>query len=346
MLRGRGGCYKHTFYGIASHLCMEMTPNLACANKCIFCWRHHSNPVGTAWNWKMEDPEFIVTEAIKKHRKMINAAKGIPGVLEARFIEGMNPRHVALSLVGEPIMYPEINKFVNLLHERDMSTFLVTNAQFPEAIASLAPVTQLYVSVDAATEKTLKEIDRPLFRDFWPRFLESLEALSKKGQRTVYRLTLVNEWNNEEIENYAELIGRGLPDFIEVKGVTYSGVAKDSKLTMKNVPWHEEVCAFVRNLVNLLKDYEIACEHEHSNCLLIARSTFKVDGKWHTWIDYEKFSTLWKQWKATGATFNALEYCAPTPPWCLYGSLQQGFDPTEVRFKRNPKNKGKNITGC
>jgi wyosine [tRNA(Phe)-imidazoG37] synthetase (radical SAM superfamily) len=33
----------------------------------------------------------------------------------------------------------------------------------------------------------------------------------------VYRLTLVNEWNNEEIENYAELIGRGLPDFIEVK---------------------------------------------------------------------------------------------------------------------------------
>jgi len=26
MLRGRGGCYKHTFYGIASYQCMEMTP--------------------------------------------------------------------------------------------------------------------------------------------------------------------------------------------------------------------------------------------------------------------------------------------------------------------------------
>jgi tRNA wybutosine-synthesizing protein 1 len=25
MLRGRGGCYKHTFYGIASHRCMEVT---------------------------------------------------------------------------------------------------------------------------------------------------------------------------------------------------------------------------------------------------------------------------------------------------------------------------------
>ncbi|KAG8183067.1 hypothetical protein JTE90_010894 [Oedothorax gibbosus] len=36
MLRGRGGCYKHTFYGIESHRCMETTPSLACANKCVF----------------------------------------------------------------------------------------------------------------------------------------------------------------------------------------------------------------------------------------------------------------------------------------------------------------------
>ncbi|CAG0901153.1 unnamed protein product [Darwinula stevensoni] len=35
MLRGRGGCYKHTFYGIESHRCMEATPSLACANKCV-----------------------------------------------------------------------------------------------------------------------------------------------------------------------------------------------------------------------------------------------------------------------------------------------------------------------
>lgn len=40
-LRGRGGCYKHTFYGITSYQCMETTPSLACANKCVFCWRHH-----------------------------------------------------------------------------------------------------------------------------------------------------------------------------------------------------------------------------------------------------------------------------------------------------------------
>ena len=36
--------------------------------------------------------------------------------------------------LGEPIMYPKINDLVRLLHNRGISTFLVTNAQFPDAI--------------------------------------------------------------------------------------------------------------------------------------------------------------------------------------------------------------------
>ena len=67
-LRGRGGCYKHTFYGIESHRCMEATPSLACANKCVFCWRHHSNPVGTEWKWLMDEPDKV----------NINQQKAIP----------------------------------------------------------------------------------------------------------------------------------------------------------------------------------------------------------------------------------------------------------------------------
>ena len=54
-----------------------------------------------------------------------------------KLAEGMQARHCALSLVGEPIMYPEINALVKLLHEKGISTFLVTNAQFPDAIRYL-----------------------------------------------------------------------------------------------------------------------------------------------------------------------------------------------------------------
>lgn len=346
MLRGRGGCYKHTFYGIESHRCMETTPSLACANKCVFCWRHHTNPVGTEWRWKMDPAEKIIQEAMENHRNMIRQFRGVPGVRPERFEEGLTVKHCALSLVGEPIMYPEINSFLKLLHQQNISSFLVTNAQFPEEIRSLVPVTQLYVSVDASTKDSLKKIDRPLFKDFWQRFLDSLRALGEKQQRTVYRLTLVKAWNVDELKAYADLIALGQPDFIEVKGVTYCGESSASSLTMANVPWHEEVIYFVQQLANLLPDYEIACEHEHSNCLLLANHKFKVDGEWWTWIDYERFQELIQQYEESGGTknFSAMDYMAKTPSWAVFGAGERGFDPTDTRFQR--KNKTKDISGC
>ena len=87
MLRGRGGCYKHTFYGIESHRCMEATPSLACANKCVFCWRHHTNPVGREWKWAVDQPEEIVEQAISAHKGMVKAFGGAPGVKEQRWAE-------------------------------------------------------------------------------------------------------------------------------------------------------------------------------------------------------------------------------------------------------------------
>ena len=360
MLRGRGGCYKYTFYGIESHRCMEATPSLACANKCVFCWRHHTNPVGTEWKWNMDPPKMIFENTVKAHQAMIKQYNSVPGVIPQRIEEAMHVRHCALSLVGEPIMYPEIKEFIRLLHSHEISTFLVTNAQFPDEIKRLDPVTQLYVSVDASSKASLKKIDRPLFRDFWERFLESLRSLSFKGQRTVYRLTLVKSWNSDEIDGYAQLIMIGNPDFIEIKGVTYCGTSmNEANLTMKNVPWHEEVVRFGQDLLDkvnrLIKQrklnqsgirgysedfdselYGLACEHEHSNCLLLARRKFYIDDQWWTWIDYPKFNELVQEYyKSNGEkTFTSIDYLAPTPKWAMYGSVEQGFNPNDTRFRK------------
>lgn len=331
-LRGRGGCYKHSFYGIESHRCMEATPSLACANKCVFCWRHHTNPVGKSWQWEMDDPLDIVNSAIDLHKKMIKQMKGVPGVTQEKLEEGLSPRHCALSLVGEPIMYPEINTLVDELHRRRISTFLVTNAQFPDKIKSLKPVTQLYVSVDAATKDSLKAIDRPLFGDFWERFIDSLKALNDKQQRTVYRLTLVKGWNTEDIDAYSNLFSLGKPDFVEIKGVTYCGSSNTSKLTMENVPWHSDVKSFSEALAAKSQgEYEVACEHVHSCCVLLAKTDkFRVDGQWFTWIDYEKFHAL----VASGKPFDSKDYMAPTPSWAVYGADEGGFDPVQSRYRK------------
>lgn len=341
-LRGRGSCYKYTFYGIASHLCMETTPSLSCSNKCVFCWRHGTNPVSTTWRWKVDPPEMIFEGAKQGHYQKIRMMKGVPGVRAERFAEAMRIRHCALSLVGEPIFYPRINEFVDLLHGERISSFLVCNAQHPEQLQRLKKVTQLYVSIDASNRESLRKIDRPLHRDFWERFERCLDILREKRfvQRTVFRLTLVKGFNVEdEVEGYADLVGRGLPCFVEIKGVTFCGTStmKGVGLTMQNVPFYEEVCAFVEALNAALEkrglEYGIAAEHAHSCCVLLASARFKIGGKWCTRIDYEKFFECLE----SGKEFGPEDYIdeTGTPEWALWGN--GGFDPRDERVYRKKK---------
>ncbi|KAH8812314.1 radical SAM superfamily-domain-containing protein [Xylogone sp. PMI_703] len=342
-LRGRGSCYKYSFYGIASHQCMETTPSLSCSNKCVFCWRHGTNPVGTTWRWVVDPPEMIFEGVKAGHYQKIKMMRGVPGVRAERFAEAMRIRHCALSLVGEPIFYPHINEFTAMLHKEHISSFLVCNAQHPEQLAALKQVTQLYVSIDASNRDSLRKIDRPLHRDFWERFQRCLDILREKRfqQRTVFRLTLVKGFNIEdEVEGYADLVEKGLPCFVEVKGVTYCGTSSSAGagLTMQNVPFYEEVCAFVEalnaTLVRRGLAYGIAAEHAHSCCILIASERFKVDGKWHTRIDYDKFFECLE----SGQEFGPEDYIGPeTPEWATWG--HGGFDPRDERVHRKGKNK-------
>ncbi|ERF74342.1 hypothetical protein EPUS_02029 [Endocarpon pusillum Z07020] len=347
-LRGRGSCYKNSFYGIKSHLCMETTPSLSCSNKCVFCWRHGTNPVSTTWRWQVDDPQMIFDGAKKGHYQKIKMLKGVPGVRAERFEEAMRIKHCALSLVGEPIFYPRINEFVGLLHDEGISSFLVCNAQHPDQLASLQRVTQLYVSIDASNRDSLRRIDRPLHRDFWERFQKCLDIIREKRfvQRTVFRLTLVKGFNiEEEVEGYADLVQKGLPCFVEVKGVTYCGTSSSAGagLTMQNVPFYEEVVAFVEALNAALArrglEYGIAAEHAHSCCALLASDRFFIDGRWNTIIDYSRFFELLER----GEDFSPEDYCLPTPEWALWG--KGGFDPADQRVDRKGRPKVAEVVG-
>jgi tRNA wybutosine-synthesizing protein 1 len=246
-------------------------------------------------------------------------------------------------LVGDPIFYPHINEFTAMLHKEHISSFLVCNAQHPDQLAALKPVTQLYVSIDASNRESLRKIDRPLHRDFWERFNRCLDILKEKRfqQRTVFRLTLVKGFNIEdEAEGYADLVQKGLPCFVEVKGVTYCGTSSSAGagLTMQNVPFYEEVCAFVEALNAALArrglGYGIAAEHAHSCCVLIASERFRKEGKWHTRIDYEKFFKCLE----SGKEFTPEDYMGQeTPEWATWGN--GGFDPRDERVYRKGKNK-------
>jgi len=127
--------------------------------------------------------------------------------------------------------------------------------------------------------------------------------------------------------------------------VTYCGKSDASSLTMENVPWHADVCAYAEQLCQRITErgvislkYSIATEHEHSCCILIAREDkFKLEDGWHTWIDYDAFHRLMQEYYASNGTkmFKSEDYRAKTPEWALYQSHEKGFDPVENRWRKN-----------
>jgi len=291
MLRGKGSCYKQKFYGIESYKCMQMTTNLACANRCIFCWRDYKEPVSKEWKYLIDSPELILNESLKQQRKLLSGFGGFDKVDKNLYNDSRKVRHAALSLTGEPIVYPKINEIIELMHKNKISTFLVTNGQYPEEIEKLRQVTQLYLSVDSPNKKLLKQIDVPLFKDYWNRFEKSLVAFSKKKFRKSIRLTIIKGLNDIEPENYAKLINKGKPDFVEVKAYMHVG-SSIHRLKREAMPTHKEIGDFSKKLLNYLPSYAFVSEHKPSRVVLIAKKTFLKSGKWRTFIDFDKFFSI------------------------------------------------------
>ncbi|MFH1133093.1 MAG: 4-demethylwyosine synthase TYW1 [Nanoarchaeota archaeon] len=308
MIQGRGGCYKLKFYGIMSSQCMQMTTCMSCANRCLICWRDYKAPVSKEWQGDIDDPASILEGSIAAHHKLLIGFKGSKTADKKAYQASQEVRHVALSLTGEPIIYPRLNELLAHFNQRGISTFVVTNGQYPEAIRSLAPVTQLYLSLDAADRESLKRIDLPLFPDYWERLNRSLDYLAQKEQRTCIRVTLTKGLTMDNPEDYAALIKKGDPDFIEIKAYMHVGASRQ-RLKKENMPTHEEVKAFVKQLSLLLPDWEAADDHVPSRVVMLAKKTFKKQGIWHTWIDFGK----WHDRAISVEPFSSEEYSRKTP---------------------------------
>ena len=294
MINGQGGCYKLKFYGIISNQCMQMTPSVSCANRCTFCWRDYKAPVSKEWKWQTDDPDFILEESLKAHHKLLEGFNNGKKTNQASYEMSKNVKHVALSLTGEPIGYPKINELIKKFNEKGISTFLVTNAQFPEQIRDLNPVTQIYISLDAPSKVLLKKVDVPLFDDYWERLNRSLEYLAEKKHRTCIRMTLVKDLNMEDLQGYAKLIHKGNPDFIEIKSYMWVG-ASQGRLNFENMPSSKEVMDFTKEFLKFIPEYDLVSEHYPSRVVMLAKKKFFFEDsngikRWHTWIDFPKYN--------------------------------------------------------
>ena len=276
-LTGGEGCYKDTFYGISSHQCIQMTPAVnSCTENCSFCWRFQG--FDSMHISDEDDPEFILENSIIQHKKLLSGFKGNPRVSMEKWEESQNPKHIAISLTGEPTIYSRLGEFIALATERGFSTFLVTNGTLPMVLEKLDPLpTQLYVTVAGPTREIFNEVLNPSIGNAWENFNRTLDLLPSLNTRKVIRHTLVKDVNMPFIDEYYKLDSRASPDFIESKGYVHVGQSMD-RLSASNMPPHDMVVQFSRELGEKL-GYEFTAERRESRVTLLCRdpSNARID---------------------------------------------------------------------
>lgn len=252
-----GDCYKRKFYGISTHRCMEFSPaGMHCENRCVYCWR----PMEFYESMKMEpenvaEPAQIVSKLMEERRKLIMGHYGDKRSNKQKLDESLYPQHYAISLSGEPTMYPKLPDLIKYLKSLDAtkSIFLVTNGQEPDMLQKLqdenALPTQLYLSTNAADYESFMRINRPRYNDSWERWNTSLNMLSQLKTRTVIRITLIRDYNNhdENIPAFASMLRRADAHFIEVKSYMHIGRSRN-RLERNNMLQMEEVRDFASKL--------------------------------------------------------------------------------------------------
>ncbi len=265
-------CYKETFYGIQCHRCLQMTPTInQCNQNCLFCWRYQGfseEPVLQEW----DELEAILDGLMEAQRTRLTGFKGDERTDQMLWKEAQEPNMAAISLSGEPTLYPYLGGLLELCKSRAMTTFLVSNGTNPDALEELDTLpTQLYITVAAPNEGVYKQLCAPGIRDGWQRLSKTLELLPSLNTRTVVRHTLVDQWNICRESEYAKLVSLAEPDFIEAKAYVFVGDSR-RRMTIANMPSHETIKGFAMKLAEQT-GYDLIMEKKASRVVLLGKGT-------------------------------------------------------------------------
>ncbi len=273
-IRKEDVCYKNTFYGIHSWQCVQMTPALLnCTHRCQFCWRYLDCTIPNAIQ-NPDSPKEIIDGCIKEHIEYLQGFFGNPKADKKRIAEALKPRHFAISLAGEPCLYPKLPELVKELKKRKITSFVVSNGTVPEMIAKLkkTPLTQLYITLPAPNEELYKKVCNPLVKDGWKKLMKSVSML-KDFKRNVLRLTVVKGLNMVHPEQYAAIIKKYKPQFVEIKAYMNVGYSQ-YRLPYESMPKHNEILEFAADIAKY-SGCKIIDQKPESRVVLLAKKDFK-----------------------------------------------------------------------
>ncbi len=266
LISGRS-CYKEDFYGIQCHRCLQMSPVVDLCNQgCLFCWRYQDYHKRSSV--KFDEPEDIMKNSIEAQRELVSGFRGDDRCSDKMWKEARDPNQVAISLAGEPTMYPYLGELIHEYQRRNMTVFLVTNGTFPKALEEIDHLPdQLYVTIAAPNEEIYRKLCVPEKKDSWSAITETLELLPSLKTRTTLRHTLVQNWNIGWESEYAEMVKIAEPDFVEAKGYVFVGDSR-RRMNLENMPSHDTVKEFAKKEGELL-GLKILAEKRDSRVVLL-----------------------------------------------------------------------------
>jgi tRNA wybutosine-synthesizing protein 1 len=232
----------------------------------------------------VDEPDVIVNQLLHERRKLIVGFYGNKKSDKTKIDESLLPSHYAISLSGEPTMYPKLPYLINYLNslKQTKSIFLVTNGQEPEMLERLqkenALPTQIYLSTNASNKIMFHKVNGPKYRDAWERWNKSLKFIADTSARTVLRITLIRNYNDKEenIKEFAELILKGNPHFIEIKSYMHIGMSTQ-RLERDNMLSMNEIRKFTQKLCYYMRDFKIMDESEVSRIMVIQNQKRYID---------------------------------------------------------------------
>jgi len=280
-LIGEGECYKYKFYGIPSWRCCEISPSAVwCDNSCLHCWRAVEATQGNKMSSKnIDEPKTIIEECIKGRNKLITGFGGHNRLDKKKYEEAHEPMHFAISLIGEPTLYPKIGEMIALLRKQKKTSFIVTNGLHPEMLKKMEKKnqlpTQLYVSLNSSNEKEYNQWHKSSMKNAWKKYNETLDFLNKitkKGKRTVFRMTLVRNMNMDDkhIAEFAGLIKKAGVMYVEVKSFMSLGSAR-ARMGYDTMPKLAEIQAFAKKLAKAT-GYIVLDKHMPSRIVLLGKN--------------------------------------------------------------------------
>lgn len=220
----------------------------------------------------VDDPEVIVEDSIRAHKQIVAGFKGNPKADQKMVEEALNPKHAAISLAGEPLLYPRLGELIEEYHKRGITTFLVTHGTRPDVLKNLeVEPSQLYVSFESWNKEVYEYFNRPLVPRAWELFQETIDLVRSFNSPVTFRITLVRGFNDNEeaLRTFAKFVERGYPHYVEVKAYMYLGGSK-RRLTRNHMPEHHEVREFAKKLADLT-GYQLLSESVPSRVVLISR---------------------------------------------------------------------------